>query len=260
MHSAQDHIELGLIHGDAGNLDGEIAEHSKALALDPRCARAFQLRGIAYFRKGDHDGAIADFNEEIRLAPTARAFVMRGNMHKDKKDIARALEDYNRAIELDRQHAPAFLFRGILYFVVMGDDERALADWNEAIRLDPTKWDAFVWRGDLHKKRAQSILDEGFHNSRFEDRIASLEDGKRRATPYLNLAIADYTKVLQTKTDIALYATALTKRGVSKILKGDEQEGEADRKLSMLLMRSRYSWGSLKWIQAQIGLRRARKG
>jgi hypothetical protein len=60
------------------NPQGEIAEHSKAIALDPRCARAFELRTIAYFGKGDDDGAIADFNEEIRLVPTARALVLRG--------------------------------------------------------------------------------------------------------------------------------------------------------------------------------------
>jgi tetratricopeptide (TPR) repeat protein len=39
------------------------------IRLDPNFAWAYNSRGNAYLAKGDHDHAVADFSEAIRLAP-----------------------------------------------------------------------------------------------------------------------------------------------------------------------------------------------
>ena len=43
--------------------DKAIAFASEAIQLDPNQAVAFRTRGFAYWRKGDNDRAIADYNE-----------------------------------------------------------------------------------------------------------------------------------------------------------------------------------------------------
>ena len=100
-------------------------------------AWAHTNRGVAYRAKGDHDRAIADYDEAIRLDPKdAVAYSNRGIAYKDKGDYDRAIADYNEAIGLDPKNAVAYNNRGVAYNA-KGDPDRAIADYNEAIRLDP---------------------------------------------------------------------------------------------------------------------------
>ena len=45
----------------AGDLDGAIADYSRAIELDPKFDGTYRLRGLAKQKKGDHQGAAADF-------------------------------------------------------------------------------------------------------------------------------------------------------------------------------------------------------
>src|SRR5690349_3083426 len=59
-------------------------------------------RGYEYHDADDHDRAIADFNEAIRIDPGyAKAFYGRAGRYAAKRDYVRALADYDEAIRLD---------------------------------------------------------------------------------------------------------------------------------------------------------------
>ncbi len=191
---------------------------------------AFYKRGGAYYFKGDHDRAIADYNEAMKLGLyRADAFNNRAIAYHDKGDHRRALTDLNEAIRLDSQHAGAFNNRGNVYYE-KGDHSSAIADYNEAIRLDPNNADALnnrCWmRASMEQLRA--ALDDCDASVRLRPNDAEFLDS--RGFAYLKLgqfenAISDYDAALRLNPR---KAHSLYGRGSAKLRQGDRQGGEAD--------------------------------
>ena len=113
-----------------------IADTTEALRLKPNQA-LYNMRGSAYFDKGEDDIAIADFNDALRIGPpTGTIFHNRGNAWHSKGDNARAIADYDEAIRLNPKEAYSYQNRGVAK-QALGDLDGALADINQAIRLNP---------------------------------------------------------------------------------------------------------------------------
>jgi tetratricopeptide (TPR) repeat protein len=55
-----------------GDLEGAIADYSRALELNPRYATAYHNRGIAKRARGDLDGSIADYSRALELNRSRR--------------------------------------------------------------------------------------------------------------------------------------------------------------------------------------------
>ena len=134
---------------DKGNLDGALADFTKAIELKPDYADAYISRGVVKDIKGDKDGAIADFNKAIELKPDyADAYNNRGNVKSDKGDLDGALADFTKAIELKPNYAEAYNNRGYVK-KAKSDMDGALADFNKAIQLKPNNDFAYFNRGSL---------------------------------------------------------------------------------------------------------------
>ena len=72
-----------------------IADAGEAIRLQPSVA-AYNLRGSAYYDKGEYDIAIADFNDALRIGPPSGIiFHNRGNAWRAKGDYAKAIADYD---------------------------------------------------------------------------------------------------------------------------------------------------------------------
>jgi tetratricopeptide (TPR) repeat protein len=52
-----------------GDLDGAIADCTKAIDINPKLADPWNNRAIARIEKGDIDGAISDFTKLLELRP-----------------------------------------------------------------------------------------------------------------------------------------------------------------------------------------------
>lgn len=89
---------------DLGDEAGAIADFDQAIKLKPDYARAYNNRGIAKGKKGDLDGAIADFSKAIKLDPSSdKAYRNRGYAKKLKGDKKGSEADYARARALEGQ-------------------------------------------------------------------------------------------------------------------------------------------------------------
>src|SRR5262245_20621962 len=185
----------GVAADNAGDHDKALANLNEAIRLNPNNAIAFYDRGLTYSNKRDFDRAIADYDEAIRLNPTyVAAFNNRGLSYNYKGQYDRAIADYNEAIRLNPMYHIAINNRGLAYNN-KGDLDRAMADYNEAIRLNPTYHIAFNNRGYVYMRKGD-----------------------------YNRAMADYNESLRLNPK---YALALCNRGMLK-RKIDDSSGNAD--------------------------------
>jgi|GEM_PF-3805091 len=192
--------EFFLKRGDAraakGDLDGAIADYTKAIELKPDYAEAYNNRGIAWVDKGEYDKAIEDFSRAVELKPDlAQAYYNRGNAWANKGEYDRAIEDYTKAIELKPDYAAAYNNRGFAR-AEMGDLNGAIADYTKAVELNPQDARAYNNRGNA--KYYKGDLDG---------------------------AIEDLTKAIKLKPD---YARAYLKRGDAFYRKGDIENAIKD--------------------------------
>src|SRR5262249_12682641 len=95
-----------------GNYTQVIADASEAIRLKPDQA-IYNLRGSAYYDKGEYDIAIAGFNDAQRLgSPSGIVYHNRGNAYRSKGDYAKAIADYDASIQLGPKSAFSFQNRG----------------------------------------------------------------------------------------------------------------------------------------------------
>lgn len=94
-------------------------------------------KGTEKLFKGDYKAAEKDLRSAVKAngknakAHNNLAFVLR---KQGEKHFEKALEHYNRAIELDKDLAEAYMYRGVLY-QAMGKKDLALADHARLLEL-----------------------------------------------------------------------------------------------------------------------------
>ena len=125
---AFDYYNRGIILLPQGDLEGAIADFTKAIELDPKDRLAYASRGFARFEKEDLDGVIADFSKVIDLDPqNGLAYSFRGSARGNKGNLAGAIADFTEAIDRDPKRADHYANRATAYRA-LGDKTRAASD------------------------------------------------------------------------------------------------------------------------------------
>jgi len=173
-----------------GNYTQVIADAGEAIRLHPSVA-AYNLRGSAYYDKGEDDIAIADFNDALRIGPPSGIiFHNRGNAWRSKGEYAKAIADYDQSIKAGPPSAFSWQNRGISKRA-LGDLDGALADINEAIRLDPTLPQPLTSRAVIW--RAKGDLDRAIADTTEAIRLAKAKAPVNIMTPPGSVLISAYT-------------------------------------------------------------------
>jgi len=147
------YFNRGNAHSAKGEHETAIADYDEAIKLDPKSASAYNNRGSARSDKGDVDGALSDFNEAIKLnARYASAYFNRGNIYAAQGE-ARALKDYDAAVKFNLRNVNAYIARGAL-LLASGATAKARADMRHALALERKNAYAVLWV-DIAERRAK---------------------------------------------------------------------------------------------------------
>jgi lipoprotein NlpI len=137
-----------------GDHEKAIADFDEALKLEPKNASIYNNRGNARNDKGEGDAAMADFDAAIKTNPRyAAAYFNRGNAFAAKGETDRALKDYDAAIKNNKRNVNAFIARGAL-LLASGASAKARADMKQAARIAPKNAYAVLW-SDIAERRAK---------------------------------------------------------------------------------------------------------
>ena len=108
-------------------------------SLNAQEAGEFIDRGNAWENKGDHDMAIANYNQALRVADPndsyniCTAYMGRGIAWYKKGEYDKAVADYNQALAVNPNFADAYNNRGIAWNG-KGEHDKAIADYDQALR------------------------------------------------------------------------------------------------------------------------------
>jgi tetratricopeptide (TPR) repeat protein len=149
-----------------------IERFDEALRLYPQSVRLYsegpasiyQSRGIAHYRAGNHAAALADYEQMIRLDPSASSYFLRGECHWLIGNLQPAIDDCTKALARNPEHFAAAEVRGQAY-AVRGDWARAAGDFRILVEGKPAEtwprfWLALALLGNKDQAGYQKLCAE----------------------------------------------------------------------------------------------------
>ncbi|ACK67605.1 Tetratricopeptide TPR_2 repeat protein [Rippkaea orientalis PCC 8801] len=228
--TAEEWFNLGYNKGESGDNQGAIADFNQAIKIKSDLAEAYYNRGLAKSNLGDYQGAISDYNQAIEIKPDyAAAYNNRGLTKYNLGDNQGAITDYTQAIEIKPDDADAYYNRGLAKYN-LGDKQGAIADYNQAIKIKPDYATAYNNRGNAKYNLGDKQGAIADYNQAIKIKpdytLAYICCGLAKSNLGDNQgAITDYNQAIKIKPD---YADAYICRGNAKKNLGDNQGAIAD--------------------------------
>jgi Mlc titration factor MtfA (ptsG expression regulator)/Tfp pilus assembly protein PilF len=168
-----------------GEHDDALADYGEAIRLAPDDAELYCERGDAYLAAGRPGAAVTDFTTALRLCPGfARAYSGRGMAHARQGEAEAALADLNAAVRTDPKDDTTLNERGLLHYD-RGDYGKALRDFSRSIRLCP-------YRAEVYANRALTFLATGEDDQALADCNEAIALDGRLAQAYEYRSEAHY--------------------------------------------------------------------
>lgn len=211
--TAQGYLKKG---NETQNSREKILFYSKAIALDPNYAEAYNNRGNAYYDRKEYELALKDYSKAIAIRRDyAIAYDNRARLYFYNKDYEKALKDLNKAIELLPNDSYAYYHRGRIYYE-KNDDDQAIINFDKAIRLKSDYVYSYYSRGKAYfrQENYESAITDYTKTIALDPKFSGAYCNRGYAYFYkedYDKALIDYNKALAIKPD---YADAYYRRAI----------------------------------------------
>ena len=179
---AATHLRRGVEFDSAGRIDEAIAEHEKALTINPRFEQVRLNLLTLYARAGRAEKAEAQYQAILEINPNlAESHYNYGVMKAEARDFPKATVAFERCLKINPYHAQAHYNLGRLREIEQGYDA-ALDHYRQAVELEPAYREA---RFELARMQ--------IYKGRLAEAIVTLENALRpvdEQTPRLTYALA----------------------------------------------------------------------
>jgi tetratricopeptide (TPR) repeat protein len=154
---ALSYFNRALTRYDLGDRQGAIADYEEVLRIHPHDDVAYNNRGLVRYDLGDKRGAVTDFDLAIQCyGGSFVAYCNRGIVRAELGDRVGAVEDYTAALQLNPDYAPAYFYRGIAC-MKMQNKLGAIQDYTQVLRINPQDAMAHFYRGIACMKMGQRV-------------------------------------------------------------------------------------------------------
>ena len=128
---------LGLTYYRKGDLDDAMAQYQKALAINPHLAEPHNNLGNALIRQGKINDALAEYEAALAIDPDlSRAYNNIGNALLQTGRIDEAIVRYKKALEIDPRSVDAYDNLGNA-LAQKGNFSEAIATYERALQIAP---------------------------------------------------------------------------------------------------------------------------
>jgi tetratricopeptide (TPR) repeat protein len=226
LRSTEDYFKRGVARYQQRDLEGALSDFERAIELqtrragssdqarqvkllEPGDAPLYYNRGVARYDLHEWEGALADFDEALKLNPRyVLAWIKRGNLRSQQGAYTEAIADFDQALRLDARAVLAWNNRGLAW-QNQGDLDAALRDYARALELDPRLPVALNNRAGIKHERGdlRGALSDYDQALALDPTLAFVYNNRgvtRKALGNLQGALADYNKAIELRPSFAL--------------------------------------------------------
>jgi tetratricopeptide (TPR) repeat protein len=143
--TADDYFKLGWAKMHQSDWRGAVAAFNQAIRLDPTKVDAYMERGASKLMLGDQAGGMADYEQATKIDPKNTEVYLKLGEALLMKNPKAAIAYYNDVIALDPKNERAFKGIATVHFMHQEYDE-TIAAYDRLIAVDPQDWDAYGLR------------------------------------------------------------------------------------------------------------------
>jgi protein O-mannosyl-transferase len=144
-----------------------LQEFKTAVAIYPYYPECYEQLGLAYFRLGDNEESLKNYEEGLKLNPgNATSYANQGIIYFNRGQYQKAMDLYKKAIALDPNYDDAYFNLGSVYGI-LGQYELAIQNFKKCIEFKPENAQAWYYIGITYKSlknmtEAQKYLDKAY--------------------------------------------------------------------------------------------------
>ncbi|WP_335116520.1 tetratricopeptide repeat protein [Nostoc sp.] len=135
------------------NRQQQIEFTTAALRTNPNDVNAYIKRSRARLGLYDYKGALADYDQIVRLKPhDIESRMTRANFRNRLKDYKGEIQDYNEILRLNSKNVSGVYYQRAQVLNLLEDYKGAIADYNEIIKLNTKDTYTYISRGYTRQK------------------------------------------------------------------------------------------------------------